>query len=393
MKFAENLVYLRQHYGVTQEGLAEKLGVSRQTISKWEAGTNYPEMDKLLALCDLFNTNLDDLLRGSVQIVNQNDTEKYDRHMNRYNLAAVLGVALILVGVGMSTLLEALGWSSNVEVVALLSFVVMGVVILIVGGMNHSEFKRRNPDIEPRYSPEVLERFSRRYPLMTAAGVGLILLDVIFLIGLSPDDSSFDAAYSFPLEDLLMAPFMFILAIAVGVLMWAGMQKSKYDLSELTFITRHPGAVDNLPKNAIVKSPEKIRAEHIMGVLCGCIMLLATAVFLVWGFVPLFDQIGGWDGVDKGELKRAIKDGQGGFYISWISFVVGGILCAIVCLVGSIFSKSQDDWIAEARQENAWVQEALKEDKSTSDPWADNSGRAATKQANTQTESEGKRRP
>ena len=52
MSFADNLVYLRQHYGVTQEGLAEQLGVSRQTVSKWEAGTNYPEMDKLLALCD-----------------------------------------------------------------------------------------------------------------------------------------------------------------------------------------------------------------------------------------------------------------------------------------------------------------------------------------------------
>ena len=48
MSFADNLVYLRQHYGVTQEGLAEQLGVSRQTVSKWEAGPNYPEMDKLL---------------------------------------------------------------------------------------------------------------------------------------------------------------------------------------------------------------------------------------------------------------------------------------------------------------------------------------------------------
>lgn len=60
MSFADNLVYLRQHYGITQEGLAEQLSVSRQTVSKWEAGTNYPEMDKLLQLCDLFHTNLDD---------------------------------------------------------------------------------------------------------------------------------------------------------------------------------------------------------------------------------------------------------------------------------------------------------------------------------------------
>lgn len=41
MSFAENLVYLRQHYGVTQEGLAEQLGVSRQTVSKWEAGVSH----------------------------------------------------------------------------------------------------------------------------------------------------------------------------------------------------------------------------------------------------------------------------------------------------------------------------------------------------------------
>ena len=60
MSFADNLVYLRQHYGITQEGLAEQLSVSRQTVSKWEAGTNYPEMDKLLQLCDLFHTSLDD---------------------------------------------------------------------------------------------------------------------------------------------------------------------------------------------------------------------------------------------------------------------------------------------------------------------------------------------
>ena len=85
MSFAENLVYLRQHYGVTQEGLAEQLGVSRQTVSKWEAGTNYPEMDKLLTLCDLFHVSMDDLMRGAVSIAREGDTERYDRHMNRYD--------------------------------------------------------------------------------------------------------------------------------------------------------------------------------------------------------------------------------------------------------------------------------------------------------------------
>lgn len=367
MSFADNLVYLRQHYGITQEGLAEQLGVSRQTVSKWEAGTNYPEMDKLLALCDLFHTSLDDLMRGSVSVAKQGDTERYDAHMNRYDLSIALGVACILVGVGLNVLLDAFGWPGNLQAVALLSCVVIGVVILVMGSLNHGEFKRRNPAIEPRYSAEAIDRFGRRYPMLIALGVGIILLDVIMLIGMSPDDGSLDLVRGVRVDELIVAPFLFILAIAVGILIWACMQKSKYNLSELTYIARRQDLGADLPASAIVKTPEQVRADHIMGAICGVIMLLATVVFLVWGFVPLFDQIGGWDGVDKFALKDAIRSGQGGFAVSWISFAVGGILCGVVCLIGSVMTKSQDDWIAEARQEDAWMKYAQHDAKE--DPW------------------------
>lgn len=64
MLFGNNLLYLRKrNSNMTQERLAEKLGVSRQTVSKWESGEAYPEIPKLLDLCDLFRCKLDDLLR------------------------------------------------------------------------------------------------------------------------------------------------------------------------------------------------------------------------------------------------------------------------------------------------------------------------------------------
>lgn len=368
MSFADNLVYLRQHYAVTQEGLAEQLGVSRQTVSKWEAGTNYPEMDKILVLCDLFHVSLDDLMRGNVSVAKAGDTERYDAHMNRFDLSIVIGVASILVGVGLNVLLEAFGWPSNLQAVALLSCVVIGVVILVMGSLNHGEFKRRNPTIEPRYSADVLDRFGRRYPMQIALGVGIILLDVILLIGLTPDEDIIVAG-TIALEDIAIVPFLFILALAVGILIWAGMQKSKYDLSELTYIARRADLGADLPATAIVKTPEQVRNDRIVGVICGVIMLLATVVFLVWGFVPLFDGVGSWDGIDKFALKDAIRGGQGGFAVSWIAFVVGGILCGIVGLVGSVVSKSNEDWIAEARQEDAWMKYA-QSDASTNDPWA-----------------------
>ena len=67
MSFGKNLQYLRQlSGGMTQEVLAEKLNVSRQTISKWEMDAANPEMDKALELCKVFNCSLDNLFRDEM---------------------------------------------------------------------------------------------------------------------------------------------------------------------------------------------------------------------------------------------------------------------------------------------------------------------------------------
>ena len=60
MSFCQNVQYLRRMRNrMTQEALAEKLNVSRQTVSKWELDMAYPEMNKLLELCDLFCCSMD----------------------------------------------------------------------------------------------------------------------------------------------------------------------------------------------------------------------------------------------------------------------------------------------------------------------------------------------
>ena len=64
MSFGKNLQYLRQlSKNMTQEALADKLNVSRQTVSKWEMDTANPEMDKALEICKIFNCSLDNLFR------------------------------------------------------------------------------------------------------------------------------------------------------------------------------------------------------------------------------------------------------------------------------------------------------------------------------------------
>ncbi len=66
MKFGENLQKLRKEQGISQEQLAEKLGVTRQSVSKWESGSSYPEMDKIVALCNLFHCDMDVLINKDV---------------------------------------------------------------------------------------------------------------------------------------------------------------------------------------------------------------------------------------------------------------------------------------------------------------------------------------
>ena len=64
MSFGENLQTIRKKNQLSQEGLAEMLGVSRQAVSKWELGEGYPEVDKLLILSKKLNISLDSLLAG-----------------------------------------------------------------------------------------------------------------------------------------------------------------------------------------------------------------------------------------------------------------------------------------------------------------------------------------
>ena len=76
MNFAEKLLELRTRYGYSQEGLAEKLGVSRQAVSKWELGTTLPETDKVIAISNFFGVSTDYLLKKSART---NSMESLDR--------------------------------------------------------------------------------------------------------------------------------------------------------------------------------------------------------------------------------------------------------------------------------------------------------------------------
>lgn len=81
-KFINNLKKIRKNNNLSQEQLAEILGISRQAISKWESGSAYPEMEKIIQLCEKFNVNIDDLLHKDIEEIISEEQSK--KNLNKY---------------------------------------------------------------------------------------------------------------------------------------------------------------------------------------------------------------------------------------------------------------------------------------------------------------------
>lgn len=75
MKFGDNLRHLRKYKKLSQEQLAEKVGVSRQSVSKWECGESYPEMDNILTLCEIFRCKINDLVHDNLTDIDSLDED------------------------------------------------------------------------------------------------------------------------------------------------------------------------------------------------------------------------------------------------------------------------------------------------------------------------------
>ncbi|MBD5134211.1 MAG: helix-turn-helix transcriptional regulator [Clostridiales bacterium] len=230
MTFGENLQFLRKRSGLTQEALAEKMEVSRQSVSKWESNAAYPEMDAILRLCDLFSCDMDTLLRGDVSRRFGEDAAAYDRHMNRFSAAIAAGVALVLLGVISSMLLVCFFVNETAGGMAFFLFLIFAVTIFIVSGMNHDTFKRQHPGFVPCYTKEEMDRFERRFPFLIAVPVALILLGLVVMIPMamhSPARLNKDQW-----EALCSSVFLLCVTISATALTWAGVQHSKYGFPE-----------------------------------------------------------------------------------------------------------------------------------------------------------------
>ncbi len=123
MELSEKLLNLRKANDLTQEQLAEKINVSRQSVSKWESGQAIPELDKIVALCDIFHITTDYLLRPSEldllsvktqMLENQQKTLKNTIQKKERTKRTVLRcVSIYLIAFSILLLLDQLKWEND----------------------------------------------------------------------------------------------------------------------------------------------------------------------------------------------------------------------------------------------------------------------------------------
>ena len=96
---SERIYQFRRKSGLSQEQLAEKIGVSRQAISKWESGTSTPELEKLLALSECFHITLDELVRAETGNQRENEVpQNIEGNKVLKSIELKVGISLCLVG-------------------------------------------------------------------------------------------------------------------------------------------------------------------------------------------------------------------------------------------------------------------------------------------------------
>lgn len=104
MNTGEKINQIRKMAGMTQEELAEKMHVSRQTISKWETGASSPDLENAISLCTLFQLSLDDFVQGEDAVPNTEQLSLKDlltvnRRLQRMTIMLTGGLFFLMIGV------------------------------------------------------------------------------------------------------------------------------------------------------------------------------------------------------------------------------------------------------------------------------------------------------
>ena len=319
MILADKIITLRKKNGWSQEELAEKVGVSRQAISKWESAQSVPDLDKILRMSEIFGVTTDFLLKDEMEAEEYTGSTAEDSPLRavsmeqanaylayKHSAAAKIAfgvllciispICLIILGglanEGMMT--EVL--ASAIGVSVLLGIIAVAVGTFIVTGLAGKswEFIDQKKGFELSYGVDGMVRekcaaFSPKYTALTVTGVVLCIFCAAPLIIAS--------ALQMELLSVIMTGVLLaICGTGVFCFVLGGIQYDAYE--NLLTGDRRIGAKKNVKKT---KSAQALFSEVYW--------LITTAVYFGWSFL------------------------SGDWHITWLTWVVGSAIFTIIKLI------------------------------------------------------------
>lgn len=330
MILADKIVSLRKKAGWSQEDLAEKLGVTRQSVSKWEGAQSVPDMDKVVMMSRLFGVSTDFLLKDELEeetpcaAAQDDDTPLRRVTMKqasaylalRKAAAPKIAVATALCIISPVTLILLAGMSevqrfhisenaaSGIGLCVLLALVALAVSIFLRTGAEAKEYRFLEEEpFETEYGVEGMVRQRQReykdtHTRLVTVGVVLCVLAAVPLFAAMCINGS-DLLYIAAVCALLV-----LVAIGCLALVTAGV---------------YQGAMEQLLEEGDYTRPQK-KHHKLMGTVTMIYWLTATAVFLLYTYGP---------------------HGSGQPRYSWIIWAVAGVLYAAVMGIVRIISRSR----------------------------------------------------
>lgn len=318
MILADKMLALRRRAGWSQEELAEKMGVSRQSVSKWESAQSIPELDKILLLSRIFGVSTDYLLKDEIEEapaltvctemplpkrrITMEEANRYLDLRRRTAPRFAIGTFLCVLSPITLILLAALsqepvvglseGLACGIGLGVLLAFVALSIPLFMYGGTEQQRFAFLEKELlEPEYGVTGMvqdrkRRFLRVYHgLNTAATVLCVLSPMPLLV-----------TACIKLSDTVIVGalclLLLLVAVASAAFVFGGTVQGSYDrlLEEGDF------------------APEKKKDKRcsLKGVVSVVYWMLITAVFFICSYAPM------------------------GYRRSWLVWVIGGVVFVAV---------------------------------------------------------------
>lgn len=331
MILADKIIEERKRNGWSQEDLAEKLGVSRQSVSKWEGAQSVPDLNRILQMAELFGVTTDYLLKDEMEnkenkTVYENPSESAEPVRNvsmeeasdflniqkknapltalATSLCIMSPIALLVLG-GLSD--EGIfGISENlaggIGMITLLVMVAIGVAIFIKTSSQIKNFEfLEKTIIDTAYGVDGMVRekkkaYASKYNMGITLGVVLCILSVVPLM-ISAFFNAKDYVYV-----SMVGVLLFMVAVAVNLFVRVGVVQASFDklLQEGDYTVK------------------KKKSESVMSHVATIYWLLAVAIYLGWSF-----------------LTNA-------WHITWVVWPIAGILYGVVIAIVNLVTKAED---------------------------------------------------